>query len=132
MCKKTWWWILDKIQKASFFDAKVDLRDFWGPEMVREVWTRVRWCFLKCLRINKFGFRVGFDRLLPKFENFHEFLSIFIDFWCFWSFLKSGFWTCEICVGQYAYLNNIKSDKILINFKKSEIFKNLKNHKILT
>ena len=130
MHNKTWWRILDIIQRVFIFDAKVDFRDFWGPKMFRGVWAQVRWCFLKYLWTDKFRFRMDFDRFLPKFENFQEFLSIFCRFLMFWQFLKSSFRYVK-----FVRVNKLpKSYKIrwiFRNFKKSEFFKNLKNHKIL-
>jgi len=113
MYKKTWWWILDTIQRTLIFDAKVDFRDFWGLGMVRGVWVRIRWCFLNYVWTDKFRSRMGFDLFLPKFENFHEFFVDFCRFLMFLTIFRIGFWTCGICVDQYAYLNSIKSDKHL-------------------
>jgi len=58
--------------------------------------------------------------------NFYQFLSIFDVFDIF----KIGFWTCEICVGQYAYLNSIKSDKHLEISKSLNFLKNSKITKV--
>jgi hypothetical protein len=113
MYNKTWWCILDTIRRTLIFDAKVDFRDFWGPGMVRGVWVRIRWGFLKYVWTNKFRSLMGFDRFFAKIRKFSR---IFVDFCRFLMFLtifRIGFWTCEICVEQYAYLNSIKADKHL-------------------
>jgi len=92
----------ENVQENMMVDFRHNLEDphFWRKSRFQRflrsgdgLWgigtSKVR--LLKYLRVDKFLFRTGFDRFLPKFENFHEFLSIFIDFWCFRLFLKSGF-----------------------------------------